>query len=221
MKTLVLTFLLLVTGVIVIAQKELPVRALRSNDISKPLILYITGDGGFNSFSTAFMNELNKSGYAVVALDAKTYFWKKKKAEEAASDVERLMNNYLRAWNHKNFFVIGYSFGADVAPFILSRLSAELYNRCTHLVLMSPSPTTDFEAKVVNMMGFGLQGKERVPPEINKLNKPILFLFGKEEKDFPLQQITAPNKQVVILEGGHRYDGNAGTISNHILTRIH
>ncbi|MBD0366950.1 MAG: hypothetical protein ICV53_12715 [Flavisolibacter sp.] len=107
MKTSLFIFLLLITGAIAVAQNNLPVRALRSNDINKPLILYITGDGGFNSFSTAFMNELNKNGYAVVALDAKTYFWKKKMPQEAASDVERLMSSYLSTWNYKNFFIIG------------------------------------------------------------------------------------------------------------------
>jgi type IV secretory pathway VirJ component len=60
------------------ATTDLPIDTLGSNNMSKPLVLYITGDGGFNNFSKAFMKQWNANGYPVVALNAKSYFWKTK-----------------------------------------------------------------------------------------------------------------------------------------------
>ncbi len=60
---------------VVHAQKTvLPLSMYTSADTTKPLIFYISGDGGFNKFSTSFMEALNKQGYAVAGLDAKDYF---------------------------------------------------------------------------------------------------------------------------------------------------
>src|SRR5678809_1682996 len=76
------TSLILLVGFcnILSAQKtSLPLSLYASADTAKPLIFYISGDGGFNKFSTSFMQSLNKEGYAVIGLNAKDYFWKKKK----------------------------------------------------------------------------------------------------------------------------------------------
>ena len=85
-KTITISFILLL-GIfnILPAQKtSLPLSLYASTDTTKPLIFYISGDGGFNKFSTSFMQSLNKEGYAVIGLDAKDYFWNKKKPQEAA-----------------------------------------------------------------------------------------------------------------------------------------
>jgi type IV secretory pathway VirJ component len=42
-----------------------------------PFVLYISGDGGFNTFSTALCNAISKEGYSITAVNAKSYFWEK------------------------------------------------------------------------------------------------------------------------------------------------
>lgn len=44
----------------------------------KPLLFYISGDGGFNKFSTSLCEALNKDDFDVIALNAKSYFYDKK-----------------------------------------------------------------------------------------------------------------------------------------------
>src|SRR5436190_16097413 len=122
------------------AQKtSLPLSLYSGMDTTKPLLFYISGDGGFNKFSTSFMQTLNKQGYAVIGLDAKDYFWHKKDPQEAANAIESAINQYNRQWKRKNIVLIGYSFGADVAPFMFTRFSATLSGKINHLILLSPS----------------------------------------------------------------------------------
>src|SRR5947207_9036049 len=119
------------------AQKtSLPVSLYSSADTTKPLIFYISGDGGFNKFSTSFMQTLNKQGYAVIGLNAKDYFWSKKKPQDAANAIEGTINESNKKWKKKNIVLIGYSFGADVAPFMLTHFSTSLAGKVNHLVLL-------------------------------------------------------------------------------------
>src|SRR5882724_9576751 len=192
-KTFLIIFVLLVTNVL-FAQTSLPLSVNSSSDTSKPLLFYICGDGGFNKFSTSFMQTLNKQGYAVIGLDAKEYFWHKKDPQEAANAIEAAINQYNRQWKRKNVVLIGYSFGADVAPFMLTHFSAALSGTINHLVLLSPSSKTDFEIHILQMLGWGKDSGESVAAEINKIIKPVTIIAGDDEDSFPFNQLTIKNK---------------------------
>lgn len=209
MKQLLITCLLLSTFTIhSLAQNDdLPIQALKGSDPLKPLIFYLSGDGGWNKFSTSFINGLNKQGYSIVALNSRSYFWKKKTPAKAAEDISILLEKYMRSWKATSFIFVGYSFGADVAPFIQSNFNPFILGNLKHTVLMSPSEKTDFEIHVLGMLGFSNSG-ESVPSQINKLSKPVTIVLGTEEKDFPLTSISLKHYQTIRIEGGHHYDGH-------------
>jgi type IV secretory pathway VirJ component len=196
-----------VTSVSFAQSDDLPIQTLKGSDPSKPLILYLSGDGGWNKFSTSFINSLNKQGYSVVALNSRSYFWKKKTPAKAAEEISMLLEKYLKSWKAASFILVGYSFGADVAPFIQSNFNPYILNNLRHTVLMSPSDKTDFEIHVLGMLGFSNSG-ESVPNQINKLSKPVTIVLGTEEKDFPLSSISLKHYQSIFIEGGHHYDGH-------------
>ena len=203
------------------AQKNsLPLSQYSSSDTTKPLIFYISGDGGFNKFSTSFMQSLNKDGYAVIGLNAKDYFWNKRKPGEAAAAVEEAINGTNKEWKKKNIVLIGYSFGADVAPFILTRFSTTLTNKVNHLVLLSPSPKTDFEIHVLQMFGWGKDEGESVPAEVNKISKPVTIVVGDDENEFPFNELTIKNKQIIKMRGGHHYDGDVDALCKQVVQQI-
>jgi len=200
------------------AQSSLPLSLYSSSDTSKPLIFYISGDGGFNKFSSAFMETLNKEGYALIGLDAKEYFWKKKKPQEAADAIEAVIDQYNKEWKRKNIVLIGYSFGADVAPFVLTHFSKALSGKINHLVLMSPSSKTDFEIHVLQMFGWGKNNGESVPDEVSKITKQVSIFEGDDEDDFPYNQLTNKNKQLFKMPGGHHYDGDVTGLCKKIIS---
>ncbi|HEV8284891.1 MAG TPA: AcvB/VirJ family lysyl-phosphatidylglycerol hydrolase [Chitinophagaceae bacterium] len=203
------------------AQKTSLSLSLYSNaDTTKPLIFYISGDGGFNKFSTSFMQALNTQGYAVVGLNAKDYFWSKKKPEEAATAIETAINELNKQWKKKNIVLIGYSFGADVAPFMVTHFSTATVTKINRLILLSPSPKTDFEIHVLQMLGWGKSSGESVPAEINKISKPVTIIVGDDENEFPFSQITIKNKQLIKMPGGHHFDGDVNALCKQIVLQI-
>lgn len=211
----IVTFLVLVAR----AQNDLPLQYTDDSDTSKPLIVYISGDGGMNSFTNSLIKSLNKKGYAVLALDAKDYFWHKKDPQEFASAMSTSISNYLNGKKRNSFVVLGYSFGADVSPFLTTRLPSSLRSKCKEVIMLSPSTNTNFEIKVLDMLGWGGSKGKNVVNELNKLVTPVVFFFGSDEKDFPLNEITV-KKQVVIMEGGHHYDNNVDDLSGKIVSKI-
>ena len=221
-KTINTSFILLVAIYnILSAQKtSLPLSLYASTDTTKPLIFYISGDGGFNKFSTSFMQSLNKEGYAVIGLDAKDYFWNKKKPQEAATAIETAINGSNKEWKKKNIVLIGYSFGANVSPFMLTHISVALSNKITHLILLSPSAKTDFEIHVLQMFGWGKETGESVPAEINKIVKAVTIIVGDDENEFPFDQLTIRNKQIIKMPGGHHYDGDVTALCKQVVQHL-
>jgi type IV secretory pathway VirJ component len=200
--------------------QNLPVTPYKGSDPTKPIIFYITGDGGWNSFSTSFVQKLNRQGFSVVGLNSKSYFWSKKDPQKAASDISTVLQQYLVTWNEKKLVLIGYSFGADVLPFIGRRLSKAIGDSVVSFVLMSPSTKTDFEIHVLGMIGIGGNSGDSVPDEVNRLSKPVLFVTGSDETDFPFKKLTLKNYTLVKLAGGHHYDGNVDEVVKQIVQRI-
>src|SRR3954462_5740900 len=66
---------------------------------SKPLVVYLTGDGGMNTFSKAVIANLGSQGYAVLALDTRKYFWNQKTAAEFGKAASAFINQFLNAWD--------------------------------------------------------------------------------------------------------------------------
>lgn len=201
------------------AQGPLPLHYTDHSDTTKPLIVYISGDGGMNSFTNSLIKSLNTKGYAVLALDAKDYFWKKKDPQEFANDMNGAIGTYLKNKKRKNFIVLGYSFGADVTPFLITRLSASLNGKCKNIMLLSPSPNTNFEIKFLDMLGWGSSKGKNVVNELNRVSTPVVLFFGKDENEFPLNEIVV-SKQVVVMDGGHHYDNDVEELANKLIAKI-
>ena len=75
MKQLVFILSLIMSISAAAQSSNLPIQVLKGSDASKPVIMYLSGDGGWNKFSTSFMSELNKHGYSIIGLNSRSYFW--------------------------------------------------------------------------------------------------------------------------------------------------
>ena len=182
---------------------------------AKPLLFFLTGDGGWNTFSQNLVTELVKNEYAVVTLDSRKYFWEQKSPDIFARDMQLIMSAYLKSWNKDSYTVIGYSFGADVAAFLPAHLSANLASKMNSLILLSPGLSTGYVIKLKNLLNFGSTDKEqyKVYPELLKAGLPVWCIFGKEEgSDFyPLLKESVRLHKIGI-PGSHRYNDDTGII---------
>lgn len=199
---------------------QLPIKALPANDTTKPLVFYISGDGGWTGFSDAFLQSINKAGYPVLALNARKYFWKKRTPAAMTTELRGLINKYLAQWKCDSIVLIGYSFGADVTPFLYNYAGSPFTKKVSQLVLMLPYTSTDFEVHLTEMIGIASHDAYSVVNEVNKIPKPILFILGTEKDQFPVQTLTNKNYKVITEGGGHHFDDKANKVAVHVLNYI-
>lgn len=187
---------------------------------NKPLVVYLTGDGGMNAFSKSLISNLGAQGYAVISLDTRKYFWDEKTPAEFGKAASSFINQYMKAWDKSSFLLVGYSFGADVGSFLPPQFSGNLASQLKSVVLLSPGFSTGFVTKLSNMLGFsGSDGeKYKVYPQLLGSPAPVLCVFGKEEEsDFYSQLKVSGKIRKTTVPGSHRYDENVKLISKIIL----
>lgn len=185
---------------------------------NKPIIFYISGDSGFNTFSKGMGNNLHALGYDVFALDTKSYFWKHKTPKKASHDIEKYIKKQLKGRKNQQVIIAGFSFGSEVAPFIYNRLSDDLKSKIQKVFIIGPTTTNNFQIQYINA-GERSQQNLLVIPEINKMgNVPVMVVLSDDEFTvFPYKQITlGENYQMKHIAGDHHYGGNTKMLANFI-----
>jgi type IV secretory pathway VirJ component len=168
-------------------------------------------------FSNNLCQALNQQGHYITALDARTYFWEKKSPDQTTKDVAAILTGNELIRKAQQLVLIGYSFGADVMPFIVNKMPPNLKGKIKTVVLLSPSTSTDFEIHVSDLLGVGKKRGMDVVTEINRMaNQKVVTLFGSEEKGFPLNDIHLRNHCNEVLPGGHHFDGNTHEVAKTI-----
>jgi type IV secretory pathway VirJ component len=192
---------------------EMPVRQ-PTGDL---LALIVSGDGGWAGIDREVANDLSAKGIPVVGLNSLQYFWTARTPDGAAADLQRIARHYLAVWNRQQLLLVGYSLGADVLPFMANRLAADLQARIRLLALLGPSRRTSFQFHLTDWLGAGDPGDRPVLPELSKLRgKPILCLYGQEEKDSLCTEIGTLGK-AVSFQGSHHFNGAYASLADRIL----
>lgn len=186
---------------------DLPVIISKAKiDKEDKFVLFISGDGGWNSFSQKLVETYTSNGFNVIGLNSFKYFWKKKTPQQTADDLARILSTYENEWHKQKIIILGFSFGADVAPFIYTHLPETLKNKITLVQLISPSSFTDFEIHVADMLGSGNAVRSmNIAAEVNLINVPVICYYGEQETEKPLTTLKKSNLKTVILAGDHHY----------------
>lgn len=187
--------------------QDLPVNITKSKkEGGDEFALILSGDGGWNSFSQQLADSYAANGISVIGLNSLKYFWKKKSPQESANEIAALLNKYASEWQKKKIILCGYSFGAEVLPFIYRRLPNNLKEKITLIQLLSPASFTDFEIHVTDILGAENPVRSMsIPTEIEMLDVPILCYYGTLEKEKPLKNLKKANFKIIILPGDHHY----------------
>lgn len=197
---------------------DFPVTEWNSNS-NKPIIFYISGDGGFNTFSKTFSQELHRYGYDVFTLNTKKYFWHKKTPLKASQDTENYLKQITKNRKNKKIIIIGYSYGADVAPFIYNRFDADFQKNIQDLIIIGPSKVNDFEIHVEEYIAGRPEYGYSVVHEINQIkNVPFTLVVSDFEYTyFPINEITLKDYQFLHLPGNHHFSGNTKMLADSIV----
>jgi type IV secretory pathway VirJ component len=210
-------------GVNTAAISQLPLYFIKAPDNpDKPLCIVISGDGGWTDFDQTIAETLSKNGITCVGMDTQKYFWEAKTPETTAQDITKVLQYYLPRLQKTSFMLVGYSFGADVIPFIASRLPADLKKRLSLLAMLSPDDKTDFEVTISSMLDLGNEDTYDVLNEIKKVNyTKKLCIFGAGEDDEEMQKsFKNAGAEVTVLGGGHHYNEDYPLIVSSILKHL-
>jgi type IV secretory pathway VirJ component len=182
-----------------------------------PLAFFISGDGGWTSFDQAVCEKLAENGMPVIGLDAQKYFWNEKQPKEASDEMAKAVEHYMQQWNRNSFVLIGYSFGACVAPFIANNFSAPLKETLKGVYCFSPDETGDFEIHISDMLNFKNNEKYNVLDELKKIKSlnPVC-IFGNEEDIELRNHFSATGIRVITLPGNHHYENDYNAVAETI-----
>ncbi|WP_294187875.1 AcvB/VirJ family lysyl-phosphatidylglycerol hydrolase [uncultured Sphingobacterium sp.] len=194
---------------------------IKGNTIEKTLVVFITGDGGYNNFSKSLLRYFEREGFDRLILDSKKYFWKKKTPKEASQDFERYIHLYLEKSKCDNIYIIGHSFSAAILPFIIHHFSAALQKKIRHATFLSPDRYASLEVTLSTMLNFKQKANEyEVLPEAIKLKSiSSTYVFCKEGEEDLASLFQKAGLPVTRLEGPHNYNRNFEAIYQAIKLR--
>lgn len=192
---------------------DLPVvEVSATGDHGSTLAVLLSGDGGWARGDKAIATALARAGMPVVGFDVPSYLAVARTPDEASADLGRLLEHYLQAWRKQRVVLIGYSHGANIAPFLVSRLPGDLRGRIGLLALVSLETNASFQFHVTDMMTeMHHQGDLPVRPELEKLKGlQVICLSGEGDRGSLCPSLPAALARDESLPGGHRVTGPEG-----------
>jgi type IV secretory pathway VirJ component len=201
----------------------LPLHELSVGTSGREFVFLITGDGGFATGDRGIADTFVAHGVPVVALDARAYLKQKRYPDGVANDASRIMRHYLAAWPRDSVVFVGYSRGADMAPFIITRLAPDLRDRLSLVTMIGLAERASFEFHWLDLvMDTRRSSDYPVAPEILKIHGvPMLCLYAAKDKDSLCSTFGPSVMEVEQLGGRHalsRADGVA--VAERILREL-
>ncbi len=181
-------------------------------------ILY-SGDGGWRDLDRTLAGVLAEKGVNVVGVDVLRYYWRRQSPEVAARDLARIVHHYQQRWQRHQVVLIGFSFGADVLPFLVSHLPDAIRADVRLLSLLSPERRTAFEVEPTGWFGVQSDSITPIEPELKKMpGIRVQCIFGTDEgADSLCTTASASTMQVIRKPGGHHFDQNYGELADAII----
>ena len=188
------------------------------------LAVVLTGDGGWAAGDRAMAAALVRNDVAVVGLSSPRYLVRKPTPEEASADLARILRHFLAAWHREQAIVVGYSRGADIGPFMVSRLPSDLRSRVALTALLGPGPMASFRFGLLDILrNHTGSGGLPVSSEVAKLRgTPVLCIYGVRDRGAICSSLQAAGlAHAVVRSGGHAVGGSDGLpVVNIILTAL-
>ena len=197
---------------------DLPLTLISAPANDLPLIFAISGDGGWTSFDEDLSRKLAEKGIPVIGLDAQKYFWQRKDPAQTAAVIAQAIEHYLTTWNKQSVILIGYSFGADVVPFIAGHFPPYLKSKLQSVICLSPDQTTAFEIRLADMLELKTTETYSVLQAMKSIQAyhPVC-IFGSQEDPALRNRFAETKAKIVVLPGNHHFNNDYETIARYIL----
>jgi type IV secretory pathway VirJ component len=202
------------------------------------LAIVYSGDGGWADLDQQIGKLLVARGMPVLGVSTLRYFWHMRTPEESAKELDAMIPRYLAKWHKRRVWLIGFSFGADVLPSIVERLSPANRARISQMVLLSPSTDVNFE---IALEGYMRENwfKSKLKAVMEKINPiphypslprvaaldgrpPVVCYYGRDDSDDSL--CSEPGLpawlKVHAMPGGHHLGYDYPALVTRMLSEL-
>jgi type IV secretory pathway VirJ component len=190
--------------------KNLPLVEVPAAKPGPRLAVLLTGDGGWVGLDKGMARGLSDAGVAVVGLDSLRYFWRRRTADETAADVARIFAHYRATWGRSELLLLGYSRGADIVPFVATRLPPDQRAALKLVAMLGPGTFAEFEVHVIDLFSSRRRSAATsTEAAVRGSGGALRFLCvqGDDEKDSLCPHLAdLPWVERVVLPGGHHFD---------------
>ena len=194
------------------ALQDLPIVMADGHDPQGPLVILISGNGGWWGLDDQIASLLAKAGVTTVGLNSLAWFIQQRTPEETAAVIDRMVEAFD---GKRKLALVGFSFGADVAATVFAHLAPDLRARIQLVSLIGLSRQADYA------IGFWkvTDHREATLSAVAAIAGPHVQCFrGLDEGQRSACNLVNPAKvEVVALPGGHHFDGNYAPLASHIL----
>ena len=171
------------------------------------MLFLLSGDGGWMDFEDQLATEFADRGFHVIGFNSRNYFWEQKTPQQTADDMLLLIEQYAAIYKASRIYLTGYSFGADVIPFIYNRLPKAVRSRVVALEMLSPYASSDFMVHTSDLLNIASDNRMyKVETEVKQISIPIYCFYGQDETSKAFFNYKKRNFIVQELPGDHHYD---------------
>lgn len=202
---------------------DLPIIELRADRPSTTLAIVLSGDGGWADIDRQIGQTLAERGVDVIGFDDRAYLRTgRRDPNSVGADVQRVAQHYLSLWNDQRLVIVGYSRGADFAPFVATRLSPDLRRKLALVAMLGLEDHAGFKYRFSDLWAKHSNPSDPpILPELQKLRGTnMLCVYGTKEEESLCRGIDPTLVYPVPRIGGHHFDGDYKSLTELIISRM-
>lgn len=199
---------------------DLPLTVVPTSDAPLSYAIFLTGDGGWAGIDQTISAALADKGVEVVGFNTLDYFWDAKTPLQTAADLNRVFDAIRASDPAARVMIVGYSFGAEVAPVFYPQLADSSKAMISKMALLVPGTLAVFEFSSSYWLGDEPSEGDDVAAAVRAdSNVPFLCIYSSDDDGAcPALAADPPaNVKTKVLGEGHHFGGDYGALAAMIL----
>lgn len=182
----------------------------------------MSGDGGWAELVKSVATGLSAHGIGVVGFNSRSWLSSPKTPDQTAAAIVRVVTAAHERWASDRLLIVGYSRGADMAPFVASRLPVPMRAELAGVAMFGLAPMASFEFHLIDLVKDTRRATD-IPllPELEKLRGVrMVCVYGKEEETSGCRDAPEGVMTKDARDGGHHFDKNTDALVADIMSLL-